>query len=111
MTKLEQKLLELGYVYQNDFTYYKWIEFEGAFPPIEINAWLNIKQKKCKLVVLPNKAIGTQEQLDNLQQAFNEMQKDLEILKGCEDCGQRLDWNKYFIIEGNTYYKRSDTDE
>lgn len=29
----------------------------------------------------------------------------------CEDCGQRLDWNKYFIIEGNTYYKRSDNDE
>lgn len=85
MTKLEQKLVELGYVYQNDFNYYKWIEFEGAFPPIEINAWLNIKQKKCKLVVLPNRAIETQEQLDNIQQAFNEMQRDLEILKECEE--------------------------
>lgn len=75
MSRLEQKLIELGYVYQNDFTYYKWIEFEGAFPPIEINAWLNIKKEKCKLVVLPNRAIATQEVIDNLQQAFYEMQR------------------------------------
>lgn len=29
----------------------------------------------------------------------------------CDKCNQNLDWNKYFIIEGNTYYKRSDNDE
>ena len=29
----------------------------------------------------------------------------------CRMCNQNLDWNKYFIIEGKTYYKRSDTNE
>lgn len=37
------------------------------------------------------------------------------IQKHCDSCGQKLDWNKYYVIEekhnGRTYYKRSDTDE
>lgn len=33
------------------------------------------------------------------------------IQKHCDNCSQKLDWNKYFIIEGNTYYKRSDSDD
>lgn len=26
----------------------------------------------------------------------------------CEHCGQNLDWNKYYVIEGRTYYKRNE---
>ena len=75
MTKLEEKLIELGYE-------------------------LDLRTKKCIkrlknnialcIYITPEKLIGGVEydrffmyqfQLDNLQQAFNQLQKDLEVLK------------------------------
>lgn len=80
MTKLEQKLIELGYKQDKliPFTYNK--KFKNI-PLIIINngglaGVVNISRFK---------TITTQEEIDNLQQAFNEMQKDLEVLKQCQD--------------------------
>lgn len=90
MTKLEQKLQELekrlinlGYrrVLQSyGFTYIKHIKqhiihLEFFTKSLELDsAFLEVGQ-----------SIKTQEVLDNLQQAFNVMQKDLEELKKCQE--------------------------
>ena len=80
MTKLEQKLIELGYKQYHDYYikringYDIWVEpYNSPFNKIH------------KMYVYNhNNYIKGQEQIDNLQQAFNEMQKDLGILKECE---------------------------
>ena len=85
MTKLEQKLLKLGYEIENtDWTYKtarKWFEY----------GWFNIlfnKEKygnniyySCVDYIFKFK---TQQDIDNLQQAFNQLQADLKELKKYE---------------------------
>lgn len=80
MTKLEEKLIELGYEYKPfmfdpDRTYIKYMN-------------------RCKIVIdtrdgrvkgrYIQHTIFYQQDIDNLQQAFNVMQKDLEELKKYE---------------------------
>ena len=79
MTKLEQKLIGLGYEKSN-------------IPRIFIKRIYcnNIQLTICgNTILLPkiqtNNIIEYQEEIDNLQQAYNEMQKDLEVLKQCQD--------------------------
>ena len=80
MTKLEEKLIELGYEFYCpnyyaklycDQTIYIELRYKQYIQDyyVEAHYW-NFKFKK---------------QIDNLQQAFNELQKDLEILKECEE--------------------------
>lgn len=73
MTKLEEKLIELGY---QDYQYYyqktRWIN--DTFVIVQISK--NLKGSIKDLFV------NSQEHIHNIQQAFNEMQEDLEILKG-----------------------------
>ena len=84
MTKLEQKLIELGYKYKEDI-YYKYFysndNFLIAFIMIIVNEY-----KVCdyKTVVAPPYAFVKNEHIKTLEKAFNEMQRDLEILKECE---------------------------
>ena len=76
MTKLEQKLIELGYE-KGKIAYQK--SLKGN---IEIYIY-----------VFPNELVGGveqhdhyvmyQSQINNLQQAFNQLKKDLEVLKEC----------------------------
>lgn len=75
MTKLEEKLKELEYernyitcVWEKDFNEYtiKIYTVEG------IKGWVNVE---------PYTNFRRQSQIDNLQQAFNVMQQDLEKLK------------------------------
>ena len=77
MTKLEEKLIELGY--KKDFEYYwekaKWVN--NSFIVYQINKKLKGRLVDC--------SISSQQHIDDLQLAFNEMQKDLEILKECEE--------------------------
>ena len=82
MTKLEKKLVELGYrrhPYSYGLTYIKKVKehiihLEFFTKSLELdNAFIELCQ-----------TIKTQEVLDNLQQAFNEMQRDLEELKKYE---------------------------
>ena len=77
MTKLEEKLIELGY---ERCSYYK---YEKKFETYcEMFCEVDIKEKpKGRLRLGIYDWIYTQQDIDNLQQAFNEMQKDLEVLK------------------------------
>lgn len=76
MTKLEQKLIELGY---QDYQYYwqktRWIN--DTFVIIQIS-----KDLKGSIKDL---FVNSQEHINNIQQAYNELQKDLEELKQCQD--------------------------
>lgn len=81
MTKLEQKLLELGYAqFANIKTYFQ-KEFNCALSKVIVlnDQLTEVKGHKISLYGV----IRTQQDIDNLQQAFNEMQKDLEELKLC----------------------------
>ena len=82
LKELEKKLIILGYrrvLHSYGFTYIKnvkqhIIHLEFFTKSLELDtAFVEVGQ-----------TIKTQETIDNLQQAFNEMQKDLEILKECE---------------------------
>ena len=84
MTKLEQKLIELGYKQSLEFPfkYYKWVG--NAIKRIQIDNGNRINYKHSYIQYAHNRRIKTQQDIDNLQQAFNELQKDLGILKECE---------------------------
>ena len=93
MTKLEQKLIELGYVLDN-VEYYKneplFSKYEKYFKHCRIVASVCHKiENQCDSYNLYVKAdtdsFAIKVFLDSLQQAFNEMQKDLEILKELEN--------------------------
>lgn len=81
MTKLEEKLLQLGY--------------EGLF--VDITNQFYYKKGFKRIVLNPTKEkivysylrllsieIDNQKQLTRLQQKFNQLQKDLEVLKNVE---------------------------
>ena len=83
MTKLEQKLQELGYtegIFQNRYVkYYQQTD-------IYILVQLDSDRKKIKYNSLHSgMAMNKQKHIDILQQVFNEMQKDLKELKLCQD--------------------------
>ena len=82
MTKLEQKLIELGYkpsIFENRYIkYYK-----------ETDNYILIQLSKNKNSIMSysfgsQKAFTNQQDIDNLQQAFNQLQNDLEVLKEYE---------------------------
>ena len=79
MTKLEEKLIELGYneTYHN---YYRKKYFRFVFITLEL------KNDKIffKSVSDLNNCFTTQQDIDILQKAFDIMQKDLEVLREYE---------------------------
>lgn len=81
MTKLEEKLKELGYEYKNT------IIPEGAFFRKQFFKWLflEITTDLKKKEVCDHKVIQIVRHKIDTSQAFNEIQKDLAILKEC-DC-------------------------
>ena len=79
MTKLEQKLKELGYEYECLNIYYK--EFNKTLVlTIDLYPNLIYGRVHCCFAEFHN-----QQDIDNLQLAFNEMQRDLEVLKEYEN--------------------------
>ena len=78
MTKLEEKLIELGYDFidscYNQHCYRKSIK--GCRVVINV-----FKGKVIGRYI--DKAIIYQQDIDNLQQAYNILQSDLEVLKKC----------------------------
>ena len=84
MTKLEEKLIELGYAYVGHYYYSKrfddslaivlqlvdFMDYDGKVKPAFYVAQVNI-------IDLPICVDKT----DNLQQAYNQLQNDLEVLK------------------------------
>ena len=86
MTKLEEKLQELGY--EQGVTL-KHLYFKEIYNT-RIMLWLNKSRSNITKDsgVLKNESIYVrkQQEIYNLQQAFNEMQRDLEVLKEYEKC-------------------------
>ena len=84
MTKLEEKLIELGYKNYGlgDYGY----RYEKTFKDVRIIIdyfKLLGKINNCH-IIYKNVAIKTQQDIDNLQQAFNQLQNDLDVLKEYE---------------------------
>lgn len=83
MTKLEQKLIELGYVkhtiyYANEMkVYHKNIT---NFVFIELK--LYPKRYQGQII---SSMINCQDDINDIQQAFNQLQQDLEVLKEYEN--------------------------
>ena len=86
MTKLEQKLIELGYKsYYNSLTH----EHHRYYKQFSNIIGMNITIKNDKITV-SNVEYGRylfykQQDIDNLQQAFNQLQSDLKELKQVEN--------------------------
>ena len=84
MTKLEEKLLELGY--RTNWFYRLFSEIKyfnqcfGQMLVIKFDKFYN----SYKGEVWVNPTCKTQQDVDNMQQAFNQLQKDLEVLKKYE---------------------------
>ena len=79
MTKLEQKLIELGYLEDKGYcNIYKKIKNRNIFI-----IRLNYKNKnKINYSCIENAYyIQNQQDIDDLQRAFNQLQQDLEVLK------------------------------
>ena len=84
MTKLEEKLIELGYVegiFQNRYIKY----YQQTDNYILVQLYSDRKKVKSSSLYC-GMAIYKQKDIETLQQAFNEMQKDLEVLKEYEKC-------------------------
>lgn len=79
-TKLEEKLIELGYeravLVEHSFKRKPFIDSMMIF--VLDNTETRIEE--CKIVAI---SIKEQQDIDNLQQAFDEMQRDLEELRKC----------------------------
>ena len=82
MTKIEEKLIELGYKKEKNYRLYvkNYLETDN-----EIWHILTVGNDEISLSkIYCQSAFIEQEHIDSLQQAFNEMQKDLEVLKSVE---------------------------
>lgn len=84
MTKLEEKLIELEYKY--DLSHYVYTKEYQLDTDNKIMIVLNSDR-----TTIQNSRVYClspyfkQQDIDNLQQAYNEMQKDLEVLEQCQD--------------------------
>lgn len=93
MTKLEQKLKELGYEYASPYGYYcrfkndyvmRYKKYMDEDYLIIIDLDFKTETKIVDCYILLPMSILRQKDIDNLQQSFNEMQKDLEELRKYE---------------------------
>ena len=90
MTKLEEKLQELGY--RKDYEFYQrenitllcYEKYKYNFLYIQIILYKENNKLHSGKVVLYDKEIYHYKQVDEINDAFNEMQKDLTILKEIE---------------------------
>lgn len=79
MTKLEEKLKKLGY----EHTKTGWRKRLKGRLIIELHKFTN--NEIVGGIIQEDPFIMQRSQINRLQQAYNEMQKDLAILKECED--------------------------
>lgn len=85
MTKLEQKLLELGYEeWRYSFEHVTYIKTYND--KVDLN--IDIDNAKTKItnwyLYVEEITIKQQSYIDGIQQAFNQLQNDLEELKECK---------------------------
>lgn len=79
MTKLEEKLKELGYELENNYAYVKRLKGNNLL------CIYIISNGEIVGLVKGNECYMWQLHIDNLQQAFNQLQQDLAMLKECEE--------------------------
>ena len=79
MTKLEQKLLELGY------EECLWEKGKWESKTWNISIFTNEQVTKIEYYYVWANQIRTQNTIDYIQVSFDEMQRDLEELKQCQD--------------------------
>lgn len=83
MTKLEEKILELGYFKDKNYSFiYKKIEFSNI---LKIYTECEDKNILCGGSIEPLYDFHNQYDIDYLQQAFNILQHDLEVLRQCQN--------------------------
>ena len=80
MTKLEEKLIELGYELNGEYYNYNVYRKRISANDLFVEVFHNLSLDYCIDVGY----VYSQQDIDNLQKAFNEMQKDLEELKNYE---------------------------
>ena len=80
MTKLEEKLIELGYKRTGCFNFIKRVLENILIIKINVCARAEIREAYVDFYA---RGVYCQWQLDNLQQAFNQLQKDLKELEKC----------------------------
>ena len=85
MTKLEQKLIELGYEQSKLIKEFYEKKFNYTYITIYINPNSTIKDEWCGVQRKGLRHFQQKEQIKELDKAFNQMQKDLKILKECEE--------------------------
>lgn len=87
MTKLEEKLIELGYEKREVFYHYNGIYRTKYIKSVNNVAYIEFNVYEKYICYVKNEyAITDQSMIDKIQQAYNEMQKDLEELKKYENC-------------------------
>lgn len=79
MSKLKQKLLDLGYTPYTVNELYFAKEFNKYYLDIDINKNLIDIEESC--IDVSSAYIYNQQDIDNLQQAYNQLQKDLKELR------------------------------
>ena len=87
MSRLEQKLIELGYeVDINNSLVCTAIQFSKYYGNHRLDIFYNSIKEVCfGERIVPYAFCSNQSYIDNLQQAFNQLQKDLEVLKDVKD--------------------------
>lgn len=83
MTKLEEKLVELGYDIEDTDWSYKYAKKKHSFECYIDIHFHKTHQTILYKAVIVRVGIVSQAHIEQIQLAFNEMQKDLEELKKC----------------------------
>lgn len=91
MTKIEEELMQLGYEYASPNGYYSRLKNDYVMryekdteEDYQIIIDLDYKTKTKIIDYYISLSILRPKDMDNLQQAFNQMQRDLEVLKEYE---------------------------
>lgn len=86
MTKLEQKLIELGYEVDDWLSWsFTNVAYSKNYRMHNIVIYVDKDTQTYKWQrVLPLICYNNKQDIDNLQKAFNQLQKDLEVLKNDE---------------------------
>lgn len=88
MTKLEEKLQELGYEFDHYEIFTRKNVYKKLIGDIDssiIFIYTNKDINEITTYYVINGIVKSQIHINNLQQAFNEMQKDLEVLREYEN--------------------------
>lgn len=81
MTKLEEKLIELSYVNKHYNAYLGEYEYLKTIPDVaELHIYYSPINKTYYGMCITTRKVISQNVIDNLQQAFNQLQNDLEVL-------------------------------